>query len=279
MAEEESSQSASEEPKPGGSQQSSGKPGDLRALIIGATFTLIGGLIGVLGKGCYDLAIEKQKSIAEIQLEEKKVAADLQLETEKSEGNRKLERQKLDADLVKLALQGSGDSRRDSLSFMVETNLIADPDIQKGVKAYLDSKKPVPFLSSSAIGASDHLIDVKSADKRLRAVGVRGPNQIVDVVDGSTGSLVSEFPFPSFWLCDFALSPSGDKIAVFGTDLHSDNTILAKLYAVGPRILIASFSLPWLPDSVKFSDDGRNVVFQHGNENLVFDENGKKVGP
>jgi hypothetical protein len=45
MAEQESSQSTSEEAKPSGSEQPPGKPGDLKALIIDAVFTLIGGLI------------------------------------------------------------------------------------------------------------------------------------------------------------------------------------------------------------------------------------------
>ena len=102
MAEEEPSKSASEEPKPSGSEQPSGKSGDVKVVIISAIFTLIGGLIGVLGKGCYDLRIaadnsksalkiEERKSAAELQLEEKRVDADLKLESEKSDGNRKLQ--------------------------------------------------------------------------------------------------------------------------------------------------------------------------------------------
>jgi hypothetical protein len=60
-----------------------------------------------LGKGCYDLGIEKQKSSAELELEDKKVTAELDLEKEKFEETKRLERQKLDAELVKLALQAS----------------------------------------------------------------------------------------------------------------------------------------------------------------------------
>jgi len=133
-----------------GSNEASEKPGGLRGIMITAAFTLLGGVIGVLGKGCYDLAIEKQKSVAELQLEQKKVDAELNLEKEKFEENKKLERQKLDSDLVKLALQASGvDKGGETLGFMVDTSLIVDPEIRKGVKAYLDSKKPVPALSTS----------------------------------------------------------------------------------------------------------------------------------
>jgi hypothetical protein len=57
-----------------------------------------------------------------------------------------IERQKLDADLIKLALQASGIDGAETLGFMVQTNLIVDPDIRKEVIAYLDSKKPVPQL-------------------------------------------------------------------------------------------------------------------------------------
>jgi hypothetical protein len=68
--------------------------------MITAAFTLLGVIVGVLGKGCYDLEIQKNKSGAELRLEERRVDAELNLEREKFEENKKLERQKLDADLV-----------------------------------------------------------------------------------------------------------------------------------------------------------------------------------
>jgi hypothetical protein len=37
------------------------KSGGLRGILITAAFTLLGGIIGVLGKGYYDLAVEKEK--------------------------------------------------------------------------------------------------------------------------------------------------------------------------------------------------------------------------
>jgi hypothetical protein len=143
----------------GGDEHPSEKPGTLRGIILTAAFTLLGGIIGVLGKGCYDLAIEKQKSSAELQLEDKKVTAELNLEKEKFEENKRLERQKLDAELVKLALQASGINGAETLGFMVQTNLIEDSDIRKGVIAYLDSKKPVPRLQSVVkVGQNDTLL-------------------------------------------------------------------------------------------------------------------------
>jgi hypothetical protein len=214
MADEEPDQNASEEPKSSTSEQPSGKPGEFRAVIIGALFTLMGGLIGVLGKGCYDLKIEADKSASELKIEEKKIDADLKLESEKSEGSRKLERQKLDADLVKLALQGSEDSRRESLKFMVETNLIADPDIRKGVNEYLESKKPVPSLSSSAKTASPEFVDVESPDKRVRAHGQIGRDKIT-LVDGKSNITIGEIILP-LWLVDLCFSPSGDKLVAVG---------------------------------------------------------------
>jgi hypothetical protein len=92
------------------------------------------------------LDLAQQKAAFDLKIEETKHEADIKLEDEKAEGSRKLERQKLDADLVKLALQGSEESRRQLLEFMVETNLISDPDIQKGVNGYLASKKPLPGI-------------------------------------------------------------------------------------------------------------------------------------
>jgi hypothetical protein len=140
-----------------GDEHPSQKPGTLSGIIVTAAFTLLGGMIGVLGKGCYDLAIEKQKSSAQLQLEDKKVIAELNLEKEKFEENKRLEWQKLDAELVKLALQASGTNGAETLGFMVQTNLIEDSDIRKGVMAYLDSKKPVPRLGVINVGQDDTL--------------------------------------------------------------------------------------------------------------------------
>lgn len=64
-----------------------------------------------------------------------------------------------DAELVKLALQASGINGAETLGFMVQTNLIEDSDIRKGVIAYLDSKKPVPRLQSVVkAGQNDSLL-------------------------------------------------------------------------------------------------------------------------
>jgi hypothetical protein len=108
-----------------------------------AAFTLLGGIIGVLGKGYYDLAVEREKSASGLEIERTKVEADIKLEQEKFESSRKSERQKLDEDLIKLPLQSPEiDKRKEALSFMVETGLIADSDIKQGVENYLAQKKP-----------------------------------------------------------------------------------------------------------------------------------------
>jgi hypothetical protein len=64
----------------------------IRGVLLTAVFTFLRAVIGVLGKGYFDLANEKQKSADELKLEEKKMDAEVQLE-----------RQKFDADLVKVA--------------------------------------------------------------------------------------------------------------------------------------------------------------------------------
>jgi hypothetical protein len=294
MAEEEPSKSASEEPKPSGSEQPSGKSGDVKVVIISAIFTLIGGLIGVLGKGCYDLRIaadnsksalkiEERKSAAELQLEEKRVDADLKLESEKSDGNRKLERQKLDADLVKLALQGTEERRRDSLGFMVDTNLIADPDIQKGVKAYLDSNKPLPSLHSNAANSSpENSIDVESPDKHLRATVLANDHVITlhDLVDKDMTGEIAPIRLPNT-IEKLYFSPDSRMIVAITWDLatHSGDDLFAYLCSLSSIEQPARVFLPWIPEKVSFSDDSRNVVIQHGDERLVVDENGKQIRP
>jgi hypothetical protein len=137
------------------------KSGGLRGILIPSVFTFLGAVVGVMGRGYYDLAVEKEKSHTEqtteerrsasaLDIEKTKVEADIQLEREKFESNRKIERQKLDEDLIKLALQSSEiDKRTEALRFMVETGLIADSDIKQGVEHYLAEKKPVPGLALS----------------------------------------------------------------------------------------------------------------------------------
>src|SRR5258708_11398831 len=157
-----------------GNEKPGEKPGTLKGIIITAAFTFLGGLIGVLGKGCYDLAIEKQKSISELTLEDKKTTAELNLEKEKFEENKRLERQKLDAELVKLALEASGSNGAETLGFMVDTNLIEDVGIRKGVTAYLASKKPVPQLQTNAHFSGEDIDTglVKSPDGKFSAIFV-----------------------------------------------------------------------------------------------------------
>src|SRR5690348_2742730 len=65
MGEEESKKEGGDEGKP-----AEGKSGSLKTTIIAAVFTLIGGIIGVLGKGYYDLRIEDKKGDAELKLED-----------------------------------------------------------------------------------------------------------------------------------------------------------------------------------------------------------------
>lgn len=258
MAEEEPSKSDSEEPKPSGSEKPSGKLGDLKALIIGSIFTLLGGLIGVLGKGCYDLKIE-----------DKKVNSDLQLELEKSEGERKLERQKLDADLVKLALQGTEDTRRDTLGFMVETNLIADPDIQKGVKSYLASNKPLPQFPPSFVG-DRYSIESENRAKKLKASANVSERQL-SVLDQKTDSVLFTDLLPIRVKFLF-FSPDGSKLMA-----ADQNEILIWNTEVGK--LTSSIKLSRPLDSVEFSEDGNKLIVRRGQEQEVIDEFGNKVGP
>jgi len=133
MGEEEQSLEKEESPRtvaldgPEKEENSAQKLSSLKGIIISAGFTFLGVVIGVLGKGGFDVVLEEKRFLADQQLE----------------------RQKLDADLVKLAIQASGKNGAETLGFMVDTNLIMDPEIRKGVKAYLESQKPVPTLSPS----------------------------------------------------------------------------------------------------------------------------------
>ena len=54
---------------PGKSEQASEKSAGTRGILLSAAFTLLGGIIGVLVTGGFNLAIEKQKSDAELSLE------------------------------------------------------------------------------------------------------------------------------------------------------------------------------------------------------------------
>jgi hypothetical protein len=101
--------------------------GGIRGLLISAAFTLLGAIIGVVGKGVFENSLERQKEA----------------------GEQLLERQKFDADLVKLAISSPKPGERlDFLDFMVETHLIQDKDIREGVSKFVNdtrnTKKTVP---------------------------------------------------------------------------------------------------------------------------------------
>ncbi len=56
-----------------------------------------------------------------------------------------LAQQKFSSDLVLKALESnSADQRLEALKLLVETNLLKDPDVQKGVRSYADARKSNP---------------------------------------------------------------------------------------------------------------------------------------
>jgi hypothetical protein len=99
-----------------GDAKSDQQKAGLKGIVVNGLVGLLGILIGVLGKGQYDLFIEREKGQDQLSLE----------------------RQKLDSELVKYATeQPTEDKSGQILSFMVNAGLIRDEDIKNGVSAYL----------------------------------------------------------------------------------------------------------------------------------------------
>ena len=127
------------------------KMADWRKWVNNAVWTVIGGLLGALVTGYFNLLTQKEKSSSELKIEETKVKAEIDLEKEKFNSSTKMERQKLDEDLIKLALQSPEiEKRKEALTFMSQTGLISDPDIQKGVEGYLTQGNPLPHLAAES---------------------------------------------------------------------------------------------------------------------------------
>jgi hypothetical protein len=125
---------------------------DWRKLVNNAVWTVIGGLLGALVTGYFNLLTQKEKSSSELKIEETKVKAEIDLEKEKFNSSTKMERQKLDEDLIKLALQSPEiEKRKEALTFMAQTGLISDPDIKKGVEGYLAQGNPPPHLVAESL--------------------------------------------------------------------------------------------------------------------------------
>ena len=98
------------------SEQTEKSGGGLKTAIITGVASIIGGLI----VGGSNLVIEHFKE----------------------KGEQTIERQKFDAELIKLALQpATSDDRLTFLDFMVQTHLILDPDVRKGVGDYVGATK------------------------------------------------------------------------------------------------------------------------------------------
>jgi hypothetical protein len=118
-------QEMNEAEKPAGESEKSGS--GIKGILVSAAFTLLGAIIGVVGKGVFENSLERQKEA----------------------GEQLLERQKFDADLVKLAISSPKPGERlDFLDFMVQTHLIQDKDIREGVSKFVsdtrNTKKTVP---------------------------------------------------------------------------------------------------------------------------------------
>ncbi len=123
------------------------KPADSHGKLIIALFTCVGTLIGVLGKGCFDVQVEQQKTITELRSEEQKASAEQKLEEQKASAEQQLERQRFDAELVKTALASADQEKRiQFLEFMVQTHLILEKDIRDGVEGYVNRAKQNPTI-------------------------------------------------------------------------------------------------------------------------------------
>lgn len=141
---------------------------DWRKYVTNAAFTIVGGLFGALVTGYYNLAIQKNKSDAELQIEKTKVDAEIQLEQETFQSSTKMERQKLDEELIRTALQPPEiEKRKEALQFMVETALISDPVIQKGVKEYLAGGKVPPQIAAPTSPATPSSSDTGTRNYKV----------------------------------------------------------------------------------------------------------------
>ena len=111
---------------------------------------------GILITAAFSWLLEQLVSLARVaticKSKKKKSSSELQLEREKFESDCKIGRQKLDEDLIKLALQSPEiDKRKEALSFMVETGLIADSDIREGCREIFTPKVLLGTFAGSAV--------------------------------------------------------------------------------------------------------------------------------
>jgi WD40 repeat protein len=179
-----------------------------------------------------------------------------------------------------LALQASGGNGAETLGFMVQTNLIEDAEIRKGVIAYLDSKKPVPQLAqlqAQQLQAAAESFDqasgqtVRSPDGRVMAKALLGGR--VNLFDTYTQQIVrSFFQAEITAITAMSFSPDSRKLIIVG-----DNNSVSIWGLEGAANLIAVIKLPWRPDFVKFSDNGEKIIARHGEEEAIYDEKGNKV--
>ncbi len=72
-----------------------------------------------------------------------------------------------------------------------------------------------------------------------------------------------------------SFSSDSRKLLVLGVSFG--DLISATVLDVATGTEISYIRLKGQPDSVKFSDDGKNIIVQYGQPRVAYDENGNKV--
>lgn len=197
--------------------------------------------------------------------------SELDLEKEKFEENTKLERQKLDYDIIKMVLQSSGSDRAETLGFMVDTNLISDPEIQKGVKEYLAAKKPVPQIENKV---RDIGFGTMSPDGELTAQWYTssGNVELIETGSGRIRTIVEAGRMVQAGLSVYSMTFSPDS-RLLAIDFQSGRAGIWDVVTLGLKARIDSQQT----GLITFTPDGKEIRILGPLGADVYDLTGKKV--
>jgi hypothetical protein len=156
--------------------------------------------------------------------------------------------------------------RKEALSFMVETGLIADSDIKADVEKYLTQKKPIPAF----VGVTKESLEELGREEALSSLILKAKTASSDgkswfyldsdnrrmLLNGIGRATLSTYFVDRIVSAEFSRDSSKILVVTQEPEVFILDAASLEKQSV--------FTPPWVPDSANFAEDGKKIVLKHG---------------